>query len=213
LAGEVEAPGAPLRTPDRGVARRHAFLQAAREVFLEQGYEAASVNDVVRRAGGSLATLYAQFGNKEGLFLAVTQDQHDRFVRAITPECVDHLTLEDGLEATGERFIRALLMRDNLAFFRVSIGEGRKFPHLVQRYVSSAGADKVRQVVADFLRARAPAIADPDGAGSQFLELMRSRHHYRALADDTYVVTDEELKAFVKAGVQTFLYGVMGARP
>ena len=40
-------------------ARRHAFLLAAREVFLEQGYEEASVNDVVRRAGGSLATLYA----------------------------------------------------------------------------------------------------------------------------------------------------------
>ncbi|MBS0385347.1 MAG: helix-turn-helix transcriptional regulator, partial [Proteobacteria bacterium] len=46
---------------DRGVARRHAFLLSAREVFLEQGYEQASVNDVVRRAGGSFATLYAQF--------------------------------------------------------------------------------------------------------------------------------------------------------
>ena len=68
-------------------------LQAAREVFLEQGYEAASVNDVVRRAGGSLATLYAQFGNKEGLFQAVTQDQHERFTRAMTPDSVDHLPL------------------------------------------------------------------------------------------------------------------------
>ena len=45
---------APARVPDRGVARRQAFLQAAREVFLEQGYEAASVNDVVRLAGGQI---------------------------------------------------------------------------------------------------------------------------------------------------------------
>jgi len=185
-------------------------LQAAREVFLEQGYEAASVNDVVRRAGGSLATLYAQFGNKEGLFLAVTQDQHERFVRAITPECIDHLSLEDGLAATGERFVRALLERDNIAFFRVSIGEGRKFPHLVQRYVSSAGADKVRQGIEKFLAERAPQITDPSAAASLFLELMLAKHHYRALADDSYVVSDEELKASIKTGVQTFLYGAIG---
>jgi len=208
---DVETPST-LRTPDRGVARRHAFLQAAREVFLEQGYEAASVNDVVRRAGGSLATLYAQFGNKEGLFLAVTQDQHERFVRAITPDCIDHLSLEEGLQATGEKFVRALLSRENLAFFRVMIGEGRKFPHVMQRYVASAGADKVHQVVASFLRARAPEIADVDIAASQFMELMRARHHYRALSDETYVVSDADLAAFVAAGVQTFLHGVVGAR-
>ena len=62
------------RALDRGVARKQAFLQAAREVFLEHGYEAASVNEVVRRAGGSLATLYSQYGSKEGLFLAVAAE-------------------------------------------------------------------------------------------------------------------------------------------
>lgn len=201
-----------LRTPDRGVARRHAFLQAAREVFLEQGYEAASVNDVVRRAGGSLATLYAQFGNKEGLFLAVTQDQHERFVRAITPECVDHLSLEEGLQVMGERFLRALLEKENLAFFRVMIGEGRKFPQLMQRYVSSNGADKVRQVVADFLRLRAPEIADHDQAASQFLELSRSSNHYRALADETHTLSDNELRAVIRTAVDVFLNGVRPAR-
>ncbi len=131
------------RTQDRGVARRHAFLQAAREVFLEQGYEAASVNDVVRRAGGSLATLYAQFGNKEGLFFAVLQDQHERFTRAMTPECVDHLQLEDGLQAMGERYVRGLLARENIAFYRIMIGEARKFPEQMRRYNATGGAPQV----------------------------------------------------------------------
>ena len=197
-----------VRHVDRGVARRHAFLLAAREVFLEQGYEQASVNDVVRRAGGSLATLYAQFGNKEGLFLAVAQDQHERFVAAITPECVDHLDLEDGLQAIGERYLKAILARDNLAFFRIIVGEGRKFPQLLQRYIAT-GADKVRAVVVDFLKSHASQIENPEMVASYFLELMRSRHQYRALADETYALSNADLTQHVRTGVRFFLNGAL----
>ncbi len=196
-----------VRAPDRGVARRQAFLQAAREVFLEQGYEAASVNDVVRRAGGSLATLYAQFGNKEGLFQAVTQDQHERFTRAMTPDSVDHLQLEAGLQAIGEHYVRAYLMPENLAFFRIIVGEGRKFPEHLQRYISS-GADRVRAILAGFLEARGAKVEDPDMAASYLLELWRSRHHYRALADDAYRITDKQLTEHVAAAVAFFMRAV-----
>lgn len=197
------------RTPDRGVARRQAFLQSAREVFLEQGYEAASVNDVVRRAGGSLATLYAQFGNKEGLFFAVIQDQHERFTRAMTPDSVDHLPLEAGLQAIGEQYVRALLTPDNLSFFRIIVGEGRKFPEHLQRYISSGGADKVRDVIATFLQARDVPVDDAEMAASYLLELWRAKHHYRALSDSAYEVSDTQITAHVRAAIKFFLEGAL----
>ncbi len=206
-APETKAP-LSVRPLDRGVARRQAFLEAGRAVFLEQGYEAASVNDVVRRAGGSLATLYAQFGNKEGLFLAVTQDQHERFVRAITPECVDHLELEEGLQAIGEHFVRAILDKENLDFFRVIVGEGRKFPEQVQRYVAT-GADKVRGVIANFLKARGVPVEDHNMAASYLMDLLRSKHQYHALADDSYVMSNQEIAAHVKTAVAFFLHGAL----
>lgn len=198
------------RSPDRGVARRQAFLQAARRVFLDQGYEAASVNDVVRLAGGSLATLYAQFGNKEGLFLAVAQDQHERFVRAMMPDSVDHLPLEQGLQAIGEHFVRALLAKENLAFFRIIIGEGRKFPQLMQRYIST-GADKVRDVVARYLRAAAPNVEDADATASYFLEVLRAKHHYRALAEESYALSDAQVSGHVAGAVRFLLNGLRPA--
>lgn len=201
-------PVPPARPPDRGVARRQAFLQGARQVFLEQGYEAASVNDVVRLAGGSLATLYAQFGSKEGLFLAVIQDQHERILTAMTPQCVDHLPLEEGLQAIGEQFTRALLERDCLAFFRLIVGEGRKFPQSVQRYLV-LGADKVREVVAKYLKIAAPNYAgDRELMASDFLDLLRGRHHYLALADDAYVLTDAQLAAHVRHVVGFLIAGM-----
>jgi AcrR family transcriptional regulator len=190
------------------VARRQAFLQAAREVFLEQGYEAASVNDVVRLAGGSLATLYAQFGSKEGLFLAVTQDQHERFTRAMTPECADTMPLEEGLQYIGVQFVTAMLARDNLAFFRVIVSEGRKFPEPMRRYLLTGG-EKVRGVVAGFLKAHNFKMDDPDAYASFLVELWRSRHHYHALADDTYRVSEAEIKTHVARGVRFFLDGAL----
>jgi AcrR family transcriptional regulator len=204
-AHDVEDDG---RHVDRGVARRQAFLQAARDVFLEQGYEEASVNDVVRRAGGSLATLYAQFGNKEGLFLAVAQDQNDRFVRAITPECVDHLPLEEGLQAIGQRYLHALLAKDNLAFFRIMVGEGRKFPQLLQRYIAT-GSDKVRASVADYLKRAGGEIRAPETVAPYFLEVIRSKHHYRAMSDESYRLSDAEIEQNVAQAVRFFLNGAM----
>lgn len=203
-------PELPLhgRAPDRGVARRAAFLMAAREVFLNQGYEAASVNDVVRIAGGSLATLYAQFGNKEGLFLAVVQDQHERVLDVMNVDRVDHLPLDQGLQVIGEQFLHAILARDSLNFFRLVVGEGRKFPELVQSYIL-VGADKVREVVRNFIKSAAPDYkGDIEAAASYFLELVRSTHQYHALADDKYVLPDPELTAHVRLAVDFFIKGM-----
>src|SRR5262245_3793367 len=67
---DTPAENAGYTFPSRGEARRQAMLQAAGELFLEHGFEGTSVSDVVKRSGGSLATLYAWFGSKEGLFEA-----------------------------------------------------------------------------------------------------------------------------------------------
>src|ERR1700748_3926467 len=50
---------------------QRALLDAAREVFVEQGFADASVAEVVERAGSSVGSLYHHFGGKAGLFLAL----------------------------------------------------------------------------------------------------------------------------------------------
>ncbi|WP_199154685.1 TetR/AcrR family transcriptional regulator [Chromobacterium sp. ASV23] len=52
-------------------SKRQAIVAAATEVFLERGYEAASMSEISTRAGGSKATLYNYFSSKEALFLEV----------------------------------------------------------------------------------------------------------------------------------------------
>ncbi len=56
---------------------QRALLDAARQVFTEQGFADASIADVVERAGSSVGSLYHHFGGKSELFVALWQEyQH-----------------------------------------------------------------------------------------------------------------------------------------
>jgi AcrR family transcriptional regulator len=67
--------------------RRRAILDAALEVFLESGVDAASVEEVRTRSGASVGSLYHRFGSKEGIAAAVyvdaLRDYQAEFVAAL----------------------------------------------------------------------------------------------------------------------------------
>ncbi len=68
---------------DRAQQRRRTVLDTARELFAEQGYEATSTEDIVRRLGVSRGTLYHHFRDKAALFAAVYQEQRVALAQAI----------------------------------------------------------------------------------------------------------------------------------
>lgn len=58
----------------RTAGTQRALLDAARDVFAEQGFADASIAEVVRRAGSSVGSLYHHFGGKSELFIALWQE-------------------------------------------------------------------------------------------------------------------------------------------
>lgn len=61
------------------VANRLAILDAARAVFGEMGFEAATVRDIVRRSGLSVGAFYNYYRSKEEVFEALADDGARRF--------------------------------------------------------------------------------------------------------------------------------------
>ncbi len=213
MANDIILEEPPPKPASRGEQRRRAFLDAAADVFLEQGYEAASVNEVVRRASGSLATLYAQFGNKDGLFWAMVEEATLNFAEVLKCETRRDRPLEEGLQAIGEQYLTRMLMPRSLALFRIMIGEAQKFPDMAARFFM-LGPDQVRQTVAEYLAARAEVEGldfnkfDPELDGAFFCEMIRARNHYRALCDQSYAMSEEEVRRHVTATVHRFLDGL-----
>ena len=62
------------RTPTAALARRHQMLRAARDVFVEKGFEAAGIRDVAARMGIGTAGLYHYIDSKQELLLEVMLD-------------------------------------------------------------------------------------------------------------------------------------------
>lgn len=65
----ADRPFADKRREDR----RAAMVAAAESLFIERGYENTTLAAIVQRSGGSLATLYDHFGNKQGLLRAMIE--------------------------------------------------------------------------------------------------------------------------------------------
>jgi AcrR family transcriptional regulator len=69
-----EVKGRPYRSPlrqEQAAASRAAVLAAARELFLQQGYAATTIEQVAARAGVSKPTVFTAVGNKQQLFSTV----------------------------------------------------------------------------------------------------------------------------------------------
>src|SRR5690242_2516054 len=60
---------------DEDSVKRRQILEGARQVFLEHGFDGASMNDVARVAGVSKGTLYVYFDNKVALFEALIREE------------------------------------------------------------------------------------------------------------------------------------------
>ena len=93
-----------VRRPQRADARRNfdALLAAAREAFAENGAE-ASLEDIARRAGVGIGTLYRNFPTRQDLFLAVYVEEIDQLSKAATT--VASLPPWEALTAWLRRFV------------------------------------------------------------------------------------------------------------
>ena len=111
-------------------AKHAQIIEGARQVFLAEGYEGASMSHIARVAGVSKGTLYVYFTNKEALFAAFINDQCRRQTAAIYEVLTREGDVADILREFGRQFVRFKIGADAHAIERLVIGEESKFPEL-----------------------------------------------------------------------------------
>lgn len=112
----------------RGDKLREHILWTAKDVFLDMGFERASMDMVASRAETSKRTLYAHFENKEKLFLAVIDLVRGLFLsRLKTPGDYSEKPTEALVMFCG-RYLETLLYQSSIQMCRVSMAETARFP-------------------------------------------------------------------------------------
>lgn len=103
--------------------KRNLILQAAGELFVQDGFDKVSMDQLAEAAGVSKQTVYSHFGSKEGLFQAAIDARCIAYdIRAIDPE----LPLRQWLALFADRFNRLLSSAEVLAMYRVCIASSQR---------------------------------------------------------------------------------------
>jgi AcrR family transcriptional regulator len=118
----------------RGDQLREHILFVAKDVFLEMGFERASMDAIAERAQTSKRTLYAHFENKEKLYLAGIELVRKAFLNKIKRPGDYSDDPADALTMFCARFLQMLLFAPVVRMCRLSIAEVDRFPEGSARY-------------------------------------------------------------------------------
>jgi AcrR family transcriptional regulator len=88
----------PRITREREEATRQAILSAARNVFVEKGFHAASIDDVVAASGSSVGAIYGYFKSKDELIRACVLAANKAESDAVLASARSGGTLRDRLD-------------------------------------------------------------------------------------------------------------------
>ena len=204
------------RTRPRGEIRRSEILDAATEIFLENGYGGATIDLVVERAGASKGTVYSFFGGKDGLFAAIVEERVERILAAFGDPEVVYSDVRHALAHIAERYMEVAMAPDAVGLWRLIIAEGTRFPELARTFYQ-LGPDRTNAHLAGMLsawRERGLISLDyPELAAVQFLNAVSADLHRRAMAG----IIPKNLRAAIQRSidhaVQVFWNGIRVDRP
>ena len=190
-------------------------LAGAREVFMADGFEGASVDDIARAAKVSKATLYSYFPDKRLLFLEVAKHecarQSDHALETINLDLpVREVLLEGATQLLG--FITSQMGQ---RIYRICCGECERFPVIGKEFYES-GPGLVNQRLIGFFTIAVERgelrIDDIPLAAEQFHALCKSGLFDRAIFHKDELVTQAGTTRVINGAIDMFM-ARYGAEP
>lgn len=185
--------------------RKAALVAAARALFIERGYEATTLGEIVERAGGSLSTVYKLFGNKDGLLEAVVLDGSP------SSEALIGTALEQGgtpaqiLHRLAQSLHAHFLDPDTVAVVRIVIARSiadKDFARLFFQRTATRTRDALERLFAGWQASGVAMSSTPATLAELFLGLFVSDIHAEAISHGTgFDPSPERLRARVNVFV------------
>ena len=196
-------------TPDIRKGRKYdQVLEGAREVFMADGFEGASVDDIAKAAGVSKATLYSYFPDKRLLFMEVAKiecnRQTDMAVEDIDTTQPPNVVLREISTGLMEFFLSDLGQQ----VFRISVAETGRFPELGHEFYQ-CGPLMVKNIIANYIQISMDRgelkIDDIDLAAYQLMELCKADLFPKLVFGVQTNFSEAEIEHVVNSAVEMFM--------
>jgi AcrR family transcriptional regulator len=201
----IETAGLPKQLMPEG-RKSEKVTGAARQLFLELGFAATSMDAIAKAAGVSKATLYAYFPSKEALFASLIMAECEDLQRHLpSPDLSDGLY--PALQEFSRQYLRIFVERKDIAFVRTIANESSRFPELGRLFYES-GPLAITIRLAQFLdEAKAKGLLNFEDSmmtATQFLSLIRGESPLRTMLGMTDA-KQETIDLEIESGLQLFL--------
>jgi AcrR family transcriptional regulator len=188
--------------------RAGAILDAAYAAFAESGVSRATTLDIARRARVSKREIYALFGSKEALFLALVRGRAEamRGALVLAPPGSRDAALET-LERFGREFLALYTQPTTVAVYRLAMAEAGRLPEL-GRALDELGRGTVMKAltrwVAEAQRAGVFPLPDVERAAGSFMALLLADLPVRLALGTVPTPTEPEIAARAAAATTGF---------
>lgn len=183
-------------------------VEGATQIFMTEGFERASVDEIARSAGVSKATLYSYFPDKRLLFVEVMKRECESRARAAEQFIDKSFPPAVVLPLAGRVMVDIFFSDFGLQMFRMCVAEAGKFKELGQRFYDCGPGLIERELIPYFEQAEERGelnIPDKVLACHQFSELCKSWLLPQRLSNIREEFTSEEKARVVDEAVTMFL--------
>ncbi len=203
---EAPSPTGPGRPKD--LAKRQAILDAAKNLFVRNGYASTSMDAVAAEAGVSKLTVYSHFNDKETLFSSAVVARCEEQVPELFVDRVPNASVEKVLLGIARGFQTLINSPESLDLHRLMIALGTQDTHLSQVFFE-AGPQRILHEMERFLS----AVNDTEGlhfdspvsAAGHFLSLIKGVCNFRLLIGNGELPDAESGERHVQEVVGLFL--------
>ncbi|HZA11495.1 TetR/AcrR family transcriptional regulator [Mycobacterium sp.] len=198
--------------PSRSERKRQTILSAGQALFLSNGYQGTSMDQVAASAAVSKQTVYKHFGEKRELLFAIVTDALDTSVTAFRQrvgELVETTDVDAHLIALATEYLRTVLEDAIVQLRRLVISEAGRLPELAQLYYRHAPARTLDAFADAFGRLHRKGllqVPEPRLAAEHFAFLIVGRPIDQALFEGApRVRATVDVDSYARAGVRVFL--------
>lgn len=204
--------GCIFRNLSRSEQKQAAILEAAREVFLEEGFDVPSMDRIAAVAGVSKRTVYGHFGSKEDLFVNVMFNMCATKSALISLNLDVDQPIEETLTELGVSFLSHMFLPEGMALFRILVSQAVKFPQLGEAFLERGPRElvgKVSDYFQELERQGRIEVGDSREAAGSFLASLFGVHQMHCLVTGAPPPDDKEISAMVNGAVNRFLNGIL----
>lgn len=206
MSNNLSASNGPGRPKD--LAKRQAILDAAKNLFLSNGYANTSMDAVASAAGVSKLTVYSHFNDKERLFSAAVVAKCEEQLPTLFFELPDGIPIEQVLLNIARRFHLLINSDESVNLHRLIMALGSQDPKLSQIFFE-AGPQRMlhgmERLLAKIDQVGALRIDKPLNAAEHFFCLLKGAANFRLLYGCGAPLSGEAAEAHVREVVELFM--------